>query len=82
MAKRPESPDWPDIAPSELQETVLGLLEDAGIPTATNDQIMRLISNAESSINEAAWERHCEKMMEEGPGPSLLDQQIEAMKFK
>lgn len=36
---------------SELQEKILGLLEEAGIPTATNDQIIKLIDAAE-------WEQH------------------------
>jgi hypothetical protein len=34
-------------AVSDLQEAVLGLLEDAGIPTETNDAIMKLIDAAE-----------------------------------
>jgi hypothetical protein len=33
--------------PSDLQETVLELLEAAGIETATNDKIMALIEAAE-----------------------------------
>lgn len=32
---------------SELQEKVLLLLEEAGIPTAINDQICKLIEDAE-----------------------------------
>ena len=31
---------------------------------------------------EAAWDRHQEDLMENGPGPSLLEQQIEARKLK
>lgn len=31
---------------------------------------------------EAAWERHQEHLMENGPGPTLLEQQIEARKLK
>lgn len=31
---------------------------------------------------EAAWERHNESLMENGPGPTLLEQQIEARKLK
>jgi hypothetical protein len=36
---------------SDLQERVLSLLEDAGIPTKTNDAILALIEAAE-------WEQH------------------------
>ena len=35
------------VDPSPLQEAVLELLEDAGIPTETNDQIVALIEAAE-----------------------------------
>ena len=31
---------------------------------------------------EKAWDRQQERLMEDGPGPSLLEQQIEARKFK
>lgn len=31
---------------------------------------------------EAAWDREQERLMEDGPGPSLQDQQIAAMRFK
>lgn len=31
---------------------------------------------------EGDWDRHNESLMENGPGPSLLDQQREAMKLK
>lgn len=68
--------------PTKLQEDVLGLLEDAGIPTETNDQIMKLIENAEQSLAEAAWERHQESLMEGDGGPTLQEQQIEAQKIK
>lgn len=48
-ANRSERTPWDDAVgdPSDLQESVLTLLEDAGIDTATNDQIMRLIIAAE-----------------------------------
>jgi hypothetical protein len=41
--------DVPDV--TELQETVLGLLESAGIPTEVNDQIVRLIEQGERATN-------------------------------
>jgi len=82
MAKRPESPDVPDIAPSELQEAILGLLEEAGIRTEFNDRIIKLVEEAEQCKAEADWERHYEHLMETGGGPSLQQQQIEAMKLK
>lgn len=31
---------------------------------------------------ERAWDRHQERLMEDGPGPSLLDQQIAAQRLK
>jgi hypothetical protein len=34
------------------------------------------------NCRERRWDDQQERLMEEGPGPSLLDQQIEAMKFK
>jgi hypothetical protein len=34
------------------------------------------------SCRERALEREQERLMEDGPGPSLLDQQREALKFK
>lgn len=34
------------------------------------------------NCRERAWDRQQESLMENGPGPSLLDQQREAMKFK
>lgn len=48
----PLSPDWNDPAPSELVEAVLSLLEDANIPTATNDAIVKLIEGAEQESAE------------------------------
>lgn len=45
MAVRSESPRDEEPAISELEETVLGLLEDAGIDTNTNDAICALIDN-------------------------------------
>jgi hypothetical protein len=40
-------PDVADEGVTKLQEDVLGLLEDAGIPTETSDNIMALIAAAE-----------------------------------
>lgn len=34
------------------------------------------------NCQESAWMRNQERLMEDGPGPSLLDQQREAMKLK
>lgn len=34
------------------------------------------------NCRERAYEEQQERLMEDGPGPSLLDQQREAMKFK
>lgn len=34
------------------------------------------------NCRERAYVLHQERLMENGPGPSLLDQQIEAMKYK
>lgn len=48
MRNRPESPDVCDPYISDLVEKVLGLLEEAGIDTATNDQIVALIEQAEA----------------------------------
>jgi hypothetical protein len=31
---------------------------------------------------EAAWDRHQQDLMENGPGPTLAEQQAEARKFK
>jgi hypothetical protein len=38
----------PEQASSPLQDAVLALLEDAGIDAATNDQIIKLIMEAEN----------------------------------
>jgi len=35
-----------------------------------------------SDMQEAAWERHCETLMEGGGGPSLQEQQQAAYKIK
>lgn len=78
----PISPTELRLEPTPLQEAVLGLLEDAGIPTATNDEIMKLIEEAELSLAEKAYERHQEYLMETGGGPTLREQQIEAQKIK
>jgi hypothetical protein len=71
-----------EIAPTPLQDAVLGLLEDENIPTKTCDAIIKLIADAEEARAEAAWERHCESLMQGGGGPSLREQQIAAQKFK
>lgn len=78
----PASPTELHIDPTPLQDAVLGLLEDAGIPTTANDEIMKLIEEAELNLAEAAYERHQERLMEGGGGPTLQEQQAEAMKIK
>lgn len=45
-------PDIADDGITDLQERVLGLLEDADIPTETNDRIMALIAAAEKIKSE------------------------------
>lgn len=42
------------VDPSPLQEAVLELLENAGMPTKTNDQIVALIETAEIAMHRAA----------------------------
>lgn len=44
----PQSPRDPDYLPTKLVEEVLGLLEEAGVPTVINDRIVDLIE---------AWEQ-------------------------
>lgn len=44
------------IDPTPLQDAVLILLEDAGIDTATNDAIMKLIWDAEAAKFAAEME--------------------------
>lgn len=34
------------------------------------------------NANEAAWQRHQDDLMENGPGPTLAEQQAEARKLK
>lgn len=46
-------PPSQDDGVTELQDNVLGLLEDAGIPEATNDAIMKLIADAEYALHRA-----------------------------
>ena len=43
----PGDPPDSEIGPTDLQESVLMLLEDAGIDAETNDQIVKLIEAAE-----------------------------------
>ena len=47
MTIRPDSPPVEDDRVTELQESVLLLLEAAGIPEATCDAIMKLVEAAE-----------------------------------
>lgn len=43
----PISPNDEGRDPSELEDAILELLEDAGIDTETNDQIMKLVEAGE-----------------------------------
>jgi hypothetical protein len=45
-----DNPYAGEPAVSDLEEKVLGLLEDGGIDTATNDQIVALINAAEKRL--------------------------------
>lgn len=45
------------------------------------DEAGSVLSRADD-LAEAAYDRHQERLMENGPGPTLLDQQIAAQKFK
>lgn len=58
----------PGVDPSPLQEAVLSLLEDAGMPPASYDKIMALIDEWESEKyaeeSESAYLRS-----QEGPRP-------------
>lgn len=47
-----DSPYDGEPAISDLEEAVLGLLEEAGIDTATNDAIVKLINAAERRRDE------------------------------
>lgn len=49
----PRNPAELAIDPSKLQDDILGLLEDAGIDTATNDAIMKLVEAGEMMRAEA-----------------------------
>lgn len=42
-----------DDGVTDLQETILGLLEDAGIDTETNDAVMKLVRAGERKRDEA-----------------------------
>lgn len=48
MPSRPETPPEVDDGITDLQDTILGLLEDAGIPTAINDRVMILVRRGEA----------------------------------
>ena len=47
MASRSDDPPFEDDGVTVLQENVLRLLEEAGVPTEINDKIMALIWNHE-----------------------------------
>lgn len=40
------------------------------------------VKRIQENLNECAYDRQQERLMEDGPGPSLLDQQRNALKFK
>lgn len=56
MAIRSESPEVDLSGPSELEEAVLMLLEQAGIPTAINDKIAVLIAEGETRRMNPSYE--------------------------
>ena len=47
---RSESPTDDAHDPSELQEEILAKLEEAGVDTATNDQIMMIVEALEAMV--------------------------------
>lgn len=61
MAFDPNDPG-PSISP--LQESVLGLLEDAAMPQTTCDAIMKLIDDAERDADAHAAQEQYERAAE------------------
>lgn len=82
MSFEPRNPHELAIDPSPLQEKILALLEDAGIDTETSDKILDMVEEAELCRAERDYDRHQESLMENGPGPTLLEQQAAAQKLK
>jgi len=64
-------------APRESGEDHVVYLEDSLLRN-----FMDYVKRTKESYAEAAYERQQEQLMENGPGPSLLDQQRDALKFK
>jgi len=64
MATRREDPNPPDPVSSDLYETILSMLEDAGFPEKTNDEIMALVEKAE--IDKSHRDQLLEHMVEAG----------------
>jgi hypothetical protein len=50
------SPDFQGCEPSKLSETILGLLEDAGISSDINDGIYKLIEEGELKASGARYQ--------------------------
>jgi hypothetical protein len=120
----PLSPPDDGRDPTPLQETVWGLLEDAGLPEPAMEEIDTMVGNAEYARNhpgrrgselelgvrkaleeaglgpaavetiadrvrqaeddkaERDYDRHQERLMETGGGPTLREYQQAAMKLK
>lgn len=65
--------------------------DDCGVLIDTDDDPGCFIENPYDGRDTTVWclqcrenayQKHQDKLMEDGPGPSLLQQQQEAMKFK
>jgi hypothetical protein len=72
----------------ELYTALRNLIKFCPSPRDTSPNYSRAHDVAEQTIAkyenalEAAHERQQERLMEDGPGPSLQEQQIAAMRFK
>lgn len=83
MAKRSDdNPNELAILPTKLQDDIGELLEDAGISEHWVNEVLKAVEEAELAKCEADYERQQERLMEDGPGPTLLEQQAAAMRFK
>lgn len=67
---------------TKLQDDIERLLDEACIPEHAINEVLKAVEEAELAKCERDWERHQESLMENGPGPTLLEQQIAAQKFK
>jgi hypothetical protein len=67
---------------SELQKEIELLLDQACIPQHAINSVLNAVEEAELAKCERDWEQHQESLMENGPGPTLQEQQAAAQKFK